>query len=144
MSLVLFIVSFIVSNILAGVAAGKGPGWAGCLGIAEWRGADVGQPGRQAQRQSTGLPLLCPGQRVAMALFAPVEAAGARGHRVDHARRRARVALSVLSRRHRLRAFKVRDKYQAAGVTCTDATLAAIVATLFIAASGRKRTGCGR
>jgi hypothetical protein len=36
---------------------------------------------------------------------------------------------------------KVRDKYQAAGVTCSDGTIAAIVATLFIAACGRSGQG---
>ena len=88
-----------------------------------------------------------PGQRVAMALCAPVEAAGSgqpaaigeimRGDaRGSLCRSYLDVTDFVLS--------KVRDKYQAAGVTCTDATIAAIVATLFIAASGRKRTGCGR
>ena len=88
-----------------------------------------------------------PGQRVAMALFAPVEAAGSgqpaaigeimRGDaRGSLCRSYLDVTDFVLS--------KVRDKYQAAGVTCTDATIAAIVATLFIEASGRKRTGCGR
>ena len=35
----------------------------------------------------------------------------------------------------------VRERYQAAGVTCTDATLAAIAATLFIAANGRNGSG---
>ena len=35
----------------------------------------------------------------------------------------------------------VRERYQAAGVTCTDSTLAAITATLFIAANGRNGTG---
>lgn len=38
---------------------------------------------------------------------------------------------------------KVRGKYQAAGVTCSDATMAAIAATLFISACGRNGNGNG-
>jgi hypothetical protein len=39
---------------------------------------------------------------------------------------------------------EVRTRYEAAGVTCQDATLAAIAATLFIAVTGRNTHGGGR
>lgn len=39
---------------------------------------------------------------------------------------------------------EVRARYEAAGVTCQDATLAAIAATLFIAVTGRNTHGGGR
>ena len=39
---------------------------------------------------------------------------------------------------------EVRNRYQAAGVTCSDATMAAIAATLFIGACGRNGHGGGR
>lgn len=88
--------------------------------------------------------VIWPGQRAALQLFAPADMAESRQPMTvgDVLRRQSRSSLCkcylevtdfVLSR--------VQDKYQAAGVTCSDTTIAAIAATLFIAACGRSGQG---
>ena len=78
-----------------------------------------------------------PGQQIAALLFAPAEPRRpAEPARLgDILRRQAR---SPLRKRYLevtdFVLMEVRPRYQAAGVTCGDATLAAIAATLFIAA----------